>query len=245
MCQTKVRRKTAEPCGTTSDTIEQSGYQISTVLNETFKRRFAELTTAFERLPYQSSDYDSHRWVPNGEWKRWGTSAQSLILAIFGDNSPHYTNFVNEFSTCTGVDYQVNALRSIFESAREDFEGGYVFNVELRVSGEVFGDFVSLARQSLAGGHKDVAAVLACASLEDALKRYALVNGLDVDDKNMRDVINALKSKGLVQGAQKTFLESMPRIRNAALHADWEKITEPDVSSIIGFVEQFLLSKFG
>ena len=28
------------------------------------------------------------------------------------------------------------------------------------------------------------------------------------------------------------------------MHADWEKISEPYVNSIIGYVEQFLLNKF-
>lgn len=60
----------------------------------------------------------------------------------------------------------------------------------------------------------------------------------------MTEVINALKSKGLVSGAQKSLLDTMPKIRNYAMHADWEKMSEPDVNSIIGFVEQFLLNKF-
>ena len=107
-----------------------------------------------------------------------------------------------------------------------------------------FGDFIVLAKQSLAEGYKDVAAVLASAALEDSLKRYAIANGLSVDDGSMTGVINALKSKGLVSGAQKSLLDAMPKIRNYAMHADWEKISEPDVNSIIGFVEQFLLNKF-
>ena len=140
--------------------------------------------------------------------------------------------------------HDVGALQALFLSAKDDFEGGYVFNVELRVSGEVFGDFVTLARKSLSEGQKDVAAVLACAALEDALKRYATINGLSTDDKTMQDVINALKGAGLVSGAQKSLLDAMPRVRNLALHAEWSKITDPDVSSVIGFVEQFLLTKF-
>ena len=127
----------------------------------------------------------------------------------------------------------------------EDFEGGYVFNVDLRISGEVFGSFVALAKQSLANGQKDVAAVLASAALEDALKRYANVNGLNVDDKTMEEVINALKTKGLVSGAQKTLLRTMPKMRNYAMHANWDKLSSPEVGGIIGFVEQFLLMKFG
>ena len=39
-------------------------------------------------------------------------------------------------------------------------------------------------------------------------------------------------------------LDVMPKIRNHALHAEWEKISDPDVNSIIGFVEQFLLTEF-
>ena len=60
----------------------------------------------------------------------------------------------------------------------------------------------------------------------------------------MNEVINALKAKSLVFGAQKSLLSAMPKIRNYAMHADWDKISEPDVSSVIGFVEQFLLSNF-
>ena len=37
-----------------------------------------------------------------------------------------------------------------------------------------------------------------------------------VSDKTMQEVINALKSSGLVTDAQKTLLDAMPRIRNQA-----------------------------
>ena len=58
------------------------------------------------------------------------------------------------------------------------------------------------------------------------------------------DIVNALKAGGVVAGAQKSLLDAMPRIRNMAMHAEWSKISEPDVSSVLGFVEQLLLSKF-
>jgi len=214
------------------------------MLNATFARRFAELDSSFGRLPYQSHSGSSRRYVPDGQWHQWATSAQNIIRAVFGESSPHYTNFLTLYKNCGGADHDVAALKAVFMSAKEDFEGGYVFDVDLRISGEVFGDFVTLARKSLAEGHKDVAAVLACAALEDALKRFAAANGLTVSDKTMQEVVNALKSSGLVAGAQKTLLDAMPRIRNFAMHADWPKLSEPDVNSVIGFVEQFLLSKF-
>lgn len=184
------------------------------------------------------------RFCPSGEWEGWATSSENLIRAVYGEEAPHYKNFREAYSKCGGGEGDVAKLVSQFLSAKEDFEGGYVFNVELRISGEVFGDFVALARRSLSEGQKDVAAVLACAALEDAIKRLASTNGLQTDGKTMVDLVNALKSAGLVQGAQKSLLDAMPRIRNMAMHAEWSKITEPDVSSVLGYVEQLLLSRF-
>ena len=60
----------------------------------------------------------------------------------------------------------------------------------------------------------------------------------------MQEVVSALKSQGLVSGAQKTLLDTMPKIRDYAVHANWSKIQPEDVSSVIGFVEQFLITKF-
>ena len=215
------------------------------MLRDTFLKRFGELEAEFEKLPFEPREGYRNTIVRNGYWRKWATSAQSLISASFGDSSPHIRNFTALYEKCDGVDYEVRALQAVFLSAKSDFEGGYVFNVEMRVSAEVFGDFITLARQSLAEGQKDVAAVLACAALEDSLKRFASTKGLDTTDKTLSEIVNSLKASGHVGGAQKSLLEAMPRIRNAALHAEWAKVSEPEVGSVIAFVEQFLLTKFG
>ncbi|MCY3669214.1 MAG: DUF4145 domain-containing protein [Gemmatimonadetes bacterium] len=212
-------------------------------MNDKFLQRFRELQDQSDSIQFELSE-DRDLYVPRFIWLSWATSAESLIQAVFGEESPYHTNFASAIKSCNGYEYRVKALQELFLSAKEAFEGGYVFNVELSISGEIFGDFIALAKQSLAEGHKDVAAVLASAALEDALKRYAKVNGLDVDDATMAKVISAIKSKGLVSGASKSMLDAMLRIRNYTMHAEWEKVNEPDVNSIIGFVEQFLLQKF-
>jgi hypothetical protein len=213
------------------------------MIRDVFTRKFKELSEASSAIRFVMDDY-GHRLTVDGSWSGWGSSVQNLLIAVYGASAPHYTNFLSVYQKCRGEQDTVEMLIHIFRSARTDFDGGYVFDVDLRVSGEVFGDFVALARQSLAEGQKDVAAVLACAALEDALKRYAILNGLSVDGKAMSDVVNALKSASLVAGAQKSLLDAMPRIRNMAMHGEWSKIGEPDVASVLGFVEQFLLSKF-
>lgn len=216
------------------------------MVTDKFSKRFAELAAKSEAMEFRDSDVG--RRVPAGGWEAWVTSCQGLVKAVFGKDSPHYSNFTGVAERCTGYGDDIEHLRGVFRSAKEDFEGGDVFSVDLTISGEIFGSLVALAKRSLADSHKDVAAVLAAAALEDALKRYANVNGLDVDDKSMEEVVNALTTKGLVSGAsgaQKTLLKTMPTLRNYAMHANWDKLSEPDVGSIIGFVEQFLLTRFG
>jgi hypothetical protein len=215
------------------------------MLRDTFLKRFGELEAEFDQLPFEPREGYKNTIVRNGYWRKWATSAQSLIAASFGDTSHHIRNFTALYEKCDGIDYEVRALQAVFLSAKSDFEGGYVFNVEMKVSAEVFGDFITLARQSLSEGHKDVAAVLACAALEDSLKRFASTKGVETTNKTLSDIVNALKAGGHVAGAQKSLLEAMPRIRNAALHAEWAKVSEPEVGSVIAFVEQFLLTKFG
>ncbi len=200
-------------------------------------RRFTELERQMARvLPSSNS--------PSGEWYEWATSVLNLLQRAFGAESAHLQNFQRIYDSFTGWESDVEAAKGVFRAAKADYDGGYIFNLETAISGEIFGDFVALAKRSLAEGHKDVAAVLACAALEDVLKRFATRHSCDIADRSMQDVVGALKAKGLVGGAQKTLLDAMPKIRDYAMHAEWTKIGPADVNSVIGFVEQFLISHF-
>jgi hypothetical protein len=212
-------------------------------IEEKITTRFTELDKLFSVIPMLRNE-SGHGYHSDGAWRQWATSAQHLIVSTFGKGSIHTENFSNLYARCVGYDDELSGLLAIFRSAMDDHKSGFAANFELSVSGEIFGDFVKLAKQTLSEGHKDVAAVLASAALEDALKRFATASGIDTENQDMQGTINALKAKGFVSGAQKTLLDVMPRIRNFALHADWEKLTEPEVNSLIGFVEQFLLTRF-
>ena len=206
------------------------------------RQRFNELDEEVEKVwrgPPGNKNVDYEAWA------KWTTSVLSLLGSSFGTASPHYQNLRTICDKFNFQSYQIEGAVGILRAARRDYESGYLFQLEARVSGEIFGDFVTLAKRSLDEDQKDVAAVLASAALEDALKRYATANGIDVDRKSMQDIVGALKAKGLVGGAQKALLDAMPKIRDYAMHANWAKITPADVSSVIGFVERFLLDHFG
>jgi len=213
-------------------------------LQEKITTRFDELTDAANRIPLSG---ERSRHANAQAFYAWAASVLSLFHGVFGDNSPHYLRFSAEITSIDRnyiSERQFEACHGIFLGAKSDFVGGYLFNIEKSVSGELFGDLVALAKSALSESQHTVAAVLASAALEDALKRYAIANGLTVEGNTMEQIVNALKSQGLVSGPQKSLLSAMPKIRNHAMHADWDKLTPQDAGSMIGFVEHFLLTNF-
>ncbi|WNF47266.1 hypothetical protein RHP75_02175 [Pseudomonas sp. SG20056] len=208
------------------------------------QQRFDELLAIGARIPLLGRESHS---ADTQAFYTWAASVLSLFHGVFGTNNPHYTRFNNEMSAIQNnyiPERALQACRGIFMGAKSDVEGGYIFNIEKSVTGELFGDLVALAKASLAEGHHTVATVLASAALEDALKRFAIANSLDVEGNTMDQVVNSLKSQGLISGPQKALLAAMPKIRNQAMHANWDKLTPQDAGSMVGFVEHFLLSNF-
>lgn len=213
--------------------------------SERLVQRFGELEAQMRKIPTHNSEGDS--WADPQQFYAWASSAASAISAAFGADSSHSRNFQKELGNITNNyvwSRKLQSIRGIFLGAKSDVDGGYLFDLERSLAGELFADFVAASKSALEEGHHTVATVLACAALEDALKRFAVMKGLTVDGQTMEQVVNALKSQGLVSGAQKALLAAMPKVRNYAMHAEWDKLTPQDAGSVIGFVEQFLLTNF-
>jgi hypothetical protein len=140
--------------------------------------------------------------------------------------------------------FLVKQCHGILRSFASDLDAGRLGSLRLALQGQVFADFVNAAKAAQAAGAKDAAAVLACAALEDTLKRYSETQGLDVDDKEMSEVINALKRAGSVTATEGALMKGMVALRNKALHAEWDKVDAAAVSGVIAFVEEFLIRRF-
>ena len=134
----------------------------------------------------------------------------------------------------------MDIIKGSLRALKTDIEEGLIKNIQSQARSEVLGDFLTLARESHDEGHKDVAAVLSSAALEDALKRCAKEWGLNVQGKNMMTVVNALKSNNIISKLQAKTLDGYTDFRNDALHADWDEIDSPTVISVIEFTDEFL-----
>jgi len=176
----------------------------------------------------------------------------NFCATLYGPGSPQLHSIEATRSELWSSKYAEDAkqqllymyLQGVLRTIANDLEAGRVPDLQLQARGEVFGDFINSARTALSDGFKDVAAVLACGALEDALKRFAVAGGLDVYDKDMSEVVNALKAAGFVKGPQGALLQGFTRIRNKVFHAQWDAVEAADVQAVIGFTQEFLLSRF-
>lgn len=174
----------------------------------------------------------------------------SLFNKVYGTDNEHVGNFQSQFSdfnfnqNTLAYDDILSICLAKLEFIKVEIKLGLISSIENEVIGEIVADFLSLARKSLTEDSIAVSAVLSCASLEDTLKRYASLNELNVENKTMSEVVNALKSKSLISSTQNTILKGYTQVRNSAFHADWNKIEKSDISSIIGFTEEFILKHF-
>jgi hypothetical protein len=176
----------------------------------------------------------------------------NIICALYGKSSAQAKTLLEMHKRSNGSGYSVgwliqsfaSSLRGVLENTKEELEGGLIASIVDQVAGEVIGDLLSLAKTQLRSGYKDVAAVLATAALEDAMKRKAAEYGIKVEGKTLDSIINALKAKEFLKGSQAPIVASYVKLRNSAMHADWTKIQEADISSLIGFLEPFLIQNF-
>jgi len=104
------------------------------------------------------------------------SSTINILENLYGTNSEKLKAYILLFR-----DYAQNPnikrekIRTVtfgvLKSIKSEVEAGLVGNLELQAQGGIFGDFITLAKESL-DESKDVAAVLVSAALEDALKCF-------------------------------------------------------------------------
>lgn len=176
-------------------------------------------------------------------------STLSILSKVYGEENQHVKDFIEKntsYRRLTSHPYQklLNCCIGKLSAVESDIKFGLLETIEREISGEVFSDFIKAANTSFNEGYKDIAAVLGCAALEDLLKRLAKLNSIDVDDRTMSDVVNALKKQGIIKGAQTSLVSAYVTLRNKTFHAQWDKIENADVKSLIGFTEEMLIKHF-
>jgi hypothetical protein len=188
--------------------------------------------------------------IPAGEIY---SGALNIAVLLYGKNSTQVATIEETYKrTMThekGWEYNrhaslANEIKGILKNIRVEIENDLIRSIQSEAKSDVLSDFVALSKELIEEGRIDVASVLSCAALEDTLKKYAELNGLEVSNKDMSEVISALRGTSLISGTEIKLLQSYNQLRNRSFHAQWDKIDSISVKSLLSFIEEFLIKKF-
>jgi hypothetical protein len=177
----------------------------------------------------------------------------TLLSLTHGQGSPQLSAFETDIANQANEASMIRAMvvRSIAVGALRNLKGevetGLIGNLRLKITGEVLGDFLLLAKSSLDEGTEDgknVSAVLTAAAFEDLIRRMGTAFcGIHTRDE-LHKIVVALKTKGVLVGAQFGTVQAQLQFRNDALHADWKKIDAIGVKTVMLLVQELLLKHF-
>lgn len=207
-------------------------------------KRLDELLTKGERIlatreqAYTSQDDKAVFRIASPEVAGWGTSALSLIQRAFGESSTHFKEFEKRFSKYDSFESSFKKLIAILVAAKEDYEGGYLFNVKSLVKAEVLDNAIEQAQELLDSGYKDPACVVIGISLEITLKEIATRQGITLAKL---DKINTdLYKVGTYNISKQKQITAWADLRNKAAHGEWAAYDEADVRDMLSGVKRFI-----
>ena len=140
------------------------------------ERRFAELVDQWAKVEAAKkpirSDFMSGFTIEEDVLLNWTVKARNLLVTACGSDSEHYKQFIEiEKPRAYRTNHEaLKQLGSIFNAAKEDFEGGYLSSIRNLVQAEVYDSELDRARELLSSKYKTAAAVIAGVVLETTLR---------------------------------------------------------------------------
>ncbi len=186
--------------------------------------------------------FGTHDYVDSGLVVGWATSVESLLIQVFGPEHPVMTKFF-AFGKSTASLVRLpdfNMLEAILLSAKDQYEGGYIFSVRNLVHAEVFSDELEQATHFLERKFKVPAAVVAGTVLESTLRAMCDLHPNLESCEKLNTMNDDLAREGVYNKMRAEQIRAWAKIRNAAAHGHPEEFEDGDVTRMIDGIRDFV-----
>jgi hypothetical protein len=204
------------------------------------KKRFEELARKAEALPETM-----HRSA-TGEvyfeelqlFREWATSVESLIERVFGKDSAHYRNLAPASRQHHGRYPSLETCIGVFRAAKEDYEGGYLFDVRALVKADTLDDVLEQAENLKNANYIDGACILAGVALEIAVKEICEREGVPTGKFNTMN--QELRKRGVYNIAKWRQLQAWYDKRSAPAHGNFGQTKPEETHRMIEGIRDFV-----
>lgn len=220
-------------------------------MKEIISSRFATLLQTGQllvtRLPTGESGFGHEYYVnslSNAEYQAWLSGVANLINMV----APPKSYYPQEIATVLSHENMQNGVMStvvqrvfgVLTAAERDWADGLLRKIEYLLAAATFDDFLDHAAVYHKGGRKIEGAVLASAVLEDAVKKIATKNSVNVGGQSLEQLIDALTQADVFTPVKAKRIKAAAAVRNHALHAEWDKFDIKDAGTLINGVRELI-----
>ena len=189
-------------------------------------------------LNFISEEGTRYYYIDSAAFQGWATGVLNLLQRVFGKESIHFQRFETLADNTGDSESGFMKAVAVFNAAREDYEGGYLFNVESLIRAEVFDDIIEQASALHKAGYKDPACVVAGVTLETTLKNLCSLHSLPHGTLDKMNV--ALAKAGVYNKGMQKQITAWADRRNCAAHGEWDQYSTEDVADLISGVGRLI-----
>lgn len=203
-------------------------------------KRFDELINRGKGLPVLSLRYSPSKDF--ADLDAWETACLHLVDLTFGEEGIYYEKLSDAFGLMN-VEDQKNYGIAIMESAKEEIEKGFLYEIKHLMAVDLFDSILEQAEHLLENGFKDAAAILGRVIIENSLKDIAIKNKIDLPEKIKLTELNTRLWK------EEIYTKNIWRITqghidtgNSAAHGHFDKYDEQLVKDMLNWIGKKILS---
>lgn len=216
---------------------------------ERIQKRFDELAERLKRIRTRmKSQVDQQT---SDTILEWHASAQAFLHQVFGPDhvttktfdDKWATKFVETMNSRDEDICRINYVAPIFMSAKEQFEGGFLFEIRSLIHADVFDDELDQAKYFAKDGWKIPALVIAGTVLESSLRELCDQNGISITRPTINPMNDELAKAGIYNKAMKTKVLNWAQNRNSAAHGkktELDALSDDDVKRMIDGIGDFV-----
>ena len=179
--------------------------------------------------------------LDSASFSGWQTQTIAFLINLLGETHTYVQSFKEIIKLTAAYEDSVRSGQAILNSVREDVLGGFLTDIKMLVSAEIFTDFIEMAKHLLECGYKDPAASLCGAVLEDGLRKITLKNGIKLKSKEDLSSMNQkCADSNIYNRLIQKKIQVLNDIRNNADHGKFDEYDKNDVKDMIKKTSDFL-----
>lgn len=203
------------------------------------KKRFEDLADKAGKVENSVSSVGANRLkrVDAKIFSEWATSALSLLRRVFGEDSVHYQSFEKSWEKRSSLPSFRRCL-GVFNAAREDYEGGYIFDVRALVKADTLDDVLEQALALNNANYVDGACILAGVALEIAVKEICTREGVLMGKFSAMN--QELRNRDVYNKAKWRQLQAWYDKRSAPAHGNFGQTKPQEAQRMIEGIRDFI-----